>query len=249
MEKLNLGVKAALFPSPVVMCGTYNEDHSVDVMTIAWAGMAASNLVEINILENHKTTDNIKKRKAFTLAVATKELMVPCDYLGVVSGAKVADKFEKSGLTAVKSEFVDAPVINELPLTMECELVSMDKGPEELRIVGKIKNVVAHKAILGEDGKVDVSRIHAIVWDNFKAGYYEVGEKVGQSFRESKKLDSFLAEHKSGLSQLAGWADEKKEETPSAACGTGCGAADAEPEKKEETPSAACGTVCGAADK
>lgn len=178
------------------MCGTYNDDDTVDVMTIAWAGMNASNLVEINILENHQTTDNIKKRKAFTLAVATRELMVPCDYLGITSAAKVADKFERSGLSATKSQYVDAPVINELPLAMECELVSIDKGPEEVRIVGRILNTLADESILGDDGKVDVSRIHAIVWDNFKAGYYAVGENVGQSFKEGRKIDEFLVGRK-----------------------------------------------------
>lgn len=188
MAKINIGVKPALFPSPVVMCGTYNDDGSVNVMNIAWAGMSASFLVEINILANHKTTENIRKQKAFTLAIATKETMAACDYLGIVSGYKVPDKFEKSGLHATKAKFVNAPVIDELPLAMECELAGIVKGPEELRIFGKIVNVQADESVFGDDGKLDVTKLHAIVWDNFKAGYYEVGEKVGQSFQEGKRL-------------------------------------------------------------
>lgn len=240
MAKISLGVKPAIFPSPVLLIGTYNDDGSVDVMTVAWAGMAASNLVELYILDNHRTTENIRKRKAFTLSVATVETMVQTDYFGIVSGAKDPQKFAKSGFHAVKSEFVDAPVIEEYPLTIECELAGDSTAPEEARILGIIKNVLVDESMLGDNGKMDVSKLHAIVWDNFQAGYYAVGEKVGQSFVEGKKISS--------LNKLADWAeDTAKKEEVSSACGSACGAAAPEEEKKEETPSA-CGSACGAAN-
>ncbi|MCB2353045.1 flavin reductase family protein [Clostridium estertheticum] len=188
MKKVSLGIKSAIFPTPVLMIGTYNDDGTVDVMNLAWGVMSASNLVEINIMEKRKTTENIMKRKAFTVAMATVETMTESDYFGIVSGYKVSDKFAHSGFHATKSTYVDAPIIDEYPLTIECELKSIDKGPEELRILGEIKNVMVNEDVLGEDGKMDVSRLHAIVWDNFKAGYYCVGEKVGQSFQEGRKL-------------------------------------------------------------
>ncbi|BCN29757.1 flavin reductase [Anaeromicropila herbilytica] len=239
MAKISLGVKPAIFPSPVLLIGTYNDDGSVDVMTVAWAGMAASDLTEVYILENHRTTENIRKRKAFTLAIATVETMAQSDYFGIVSGAKDPQKFEKSGFHAVKSEYVDAPVIEEYPLTIECELEEETSAPEEARILGKIKNVLVDEKMLGDNGKMDVSKLHAIVWDNFQAGYYAVGEKVGQSFVEGKKISS--------LNKLADWSEDadKKEDT-SSACSSACGAATLEEEKKE-APSA-CGSACGAAN-
>ena len=110
------------------------------------------------------------------------------DYFGIVSAKKVPDKFIRSGFHATRSEYVQAPLIDEYPLTMECELKSIEEGPEELRVLGIIKNVMAAETVLGEDGKMDVAKLHAIVWDNFKAGYYRVGEKVGQSFQTGRKL-------------------------------------------------------------
>lgn len=188
MAKTSLGVIPVIFPTPVLLIGTYNDDGSVDVMTVAWAVMSASNIAEVNILENHRTTENIKKRKAFTLAVATVETMAESDYFGIVSAAKAPDKFERSGFHATKSQYVDAPIIEEYPLTMECQLKSIEDGPEEMRILGTVLNVTAEESLLNEKGKVDPSKLHAIVWDNFQNGYYAVGEKVGQSFNIGKKF-------------------------------------------------------------
>ena len=116
----DLGVKPYTFPMPVLMIATYGEDGKVDVMNMAWGGVCAENMVALNIDEEHKTSENIKKRGAFTLSVADVAHIEEADFFGIATGNKMADKFERTGMHAVKSARVDAPVIEEFPLTLEC---------------------------------------------------------------------------------------------------------------------------------
>lgn len=125
----NLGVKPYLFPMPTYMIGTYNEDDTVDVMMMAWGGICAEDMVALNLEAEHKTVANLETRKAFTLAVPGTDTLRESDFLGIASSNKMADKFERTGLHAVKSERVDAPVITEYPLTLECEVVEMQSQP------------------------------------------------------------------------------------------------------------------------
>ena len=156
----NFGAKPMCYPMPVYIIATYGADGTPDAMNAAWGGISEEQEISICISENHKTTENILARKAFTVSMATARYMKECDYVGIVSGNKVPDKFRRAGFHATKSEFVDAPLIDELPMALECELISYD--PETCRLVGRIVNVSADESVLGENGKVDVSKLQPI---------------------------------------------------------------------------------------
>lgn len=180
--KKDLGVKPYTFPMPTLMIGTYNDDDSVDVMMMAWGGVCAEDMVALNLEADHKTVANLRKRKAFTLAVPSIETMKESDFFGIASANKMANKFAKSGLHAVKSDNVDAPVITEYPLTMECTVEKFEDEPYGLRILGRIKNTLADESVLDEKGNVDAGKLHAFAFDQMRNGYYAVTEKVGQAW-------------------------------------------------------------------
>lgn len=182
------GVKPYLFPMPTYMIGTYNEDDSVDVMMMAWGGICAEDMLALNLEAEHKTVANLEARKAFTLAVPGLDTLKESDYLGIVSAGKVADKFAKTGLHAVKSSRVDAPVIQEYPLTLECEVVEMQNQPYGLRVLGRIVNVMADEKVLDAAGRIDPAKLQAFAFDQMQNGYYAVGEKVGQAWHSGAGL-------------------------------------------------------------
>lgn len=186
--KKNLGVCPAIFPMPVLMVGTYDGEGKVDVMNAAWGMMLDMKRVVLNLTETHKTVKNIKEKRFFTVGIADVDHIVEADYLGIVSGNNEPNKFEKSGLHSTKSEFVDAPVIEEFPVTMECKFVEYQDDEYGCGVVGEIVNVIADEKVLDENGKVDAGRINAIMYDPFTHGYYKVGEKVGQAFSDGNKL-------------------------------------------------------------
>ena len=148
----NLGIKPYLFPMPTYMIGTYNKDNTVDVMMMAWGGICAEDMVALNLEAEHKTVANLEDRKAFTIAVPGTDTLRESDFFGIASSNKMTDKFERTGLHAVKSERVDAPVITEYPLTLECEVVEMQSQPYGLRVLGKIVNVIADDKVLDDAG-------------------------------------------------------------------------------------------------
>lgn len=180
--KKDLGVKPFLFPMPVLMISTYGEDGKVDVMNMAWGGICAQNMVSLNIGEEHKTSENIKKRGAFTLSIADIPHIEAADFFGIASGNKMSDKFERSGMTAVKSEKVDAPIVEEFPITLECKVVEAKNEVYGFHVIGEIVGVLADEAVLDEKGKVDPTKLNAFVFDQFQNGYYAIGEKVGQAW-------------------------------------------------------------------
>ena len=137
----NFGAKPWTYPQPVFILATYGADGTADAMNAAWGGISEADELSMCISEEHKTTANILARKAFTVSMATVEQMAACDYVGIVSGNNVTNKLEKAGWHTTKSEFVDAPVIDELPMTLECSLVSYD--PATCRLVGEIVNISA----------------------------------------------------------------------------------------------------------
>lgn len=186
--KKDVAVQPYLFPMPTYMIGTYNEDDSVDVMMMAWGGICSENMVALNLSERHKTVANIRNRKAFTLAVPGTDTLKESDFFGIASGNNMADKFERSGLHAVKSSRVDAPVITEYPVTLECEAVEFQEQPYGLRILGKIVNILADEKVLNEKGKIDSGRIQAFAFDSMQNGYYAIGEKVGQAWKSGVPL-------------------------------------------------------------
>ncbi len=184
----NLGVQPYLFPMPTYMIGTYNEDDSVDVMMMAWGGICAEDMVALNLEAAHKTVTNLEARKAFTLAVPGVDTLKESDFFGIATANKTADKFARTGLHAEKSARVDAPVILEYPVTLECEVVEMQEQPYGLRVLGKIVNVVADENVLDEKGRIDAGKIHAFAFDQMQNGYYAIGEKVGQAWNSGADL-------------------------------------------------------------
>lgn len=184
----DFGTKPYLFPMPTYMIGTYNEDDSVDVMMMAWGGICAEDMVALNLEAEHKTVANLKTRKAFTLAIPGTDTLKESDFLGIASANNMSDKFARSGLHAVKSGRVDAPVITEYPLTLECEVVEMQSQPYGLRVLGKIVNVLAEESVLDEAGKIDAGKLHAFAFDQMRNGYYALGEKVGQAWHSGAGL-------------------------------------------------------------
>ena len=184
----DLGVKPYAFPMPVLMIATYGEDGKVDVMNMAWGGVCAENMVALNIDEDHKTSENIKKRGAFTLSVADVAHLKEADFFGIATGNKMADKFERTGLHAVKSTRVDAPVIEEFPLTLECKVAELQHTSYGFRVLGEIVNVLADERVLDEQGKVMPEKLGAFVFDQFRNGYYAIGEKVGQAWKSGAEL-------------------------------------------------------------
>ncbi|MDO4377736.1 MAG: flavin reductase [Erysipelotrichia bacterium] len=179
----NIKQTEGIFPMPVLMIATYNEDNSVDVMNAAWGTMFERNQVVLNLTETHKTVKNIKERKAFTVSIANSKHVTEADYFGVASGNNTANKFEKSKLTATKSEIIDAPIINDFPICMECEFIKFtDAG-----VVGKIVNISVDENVMNGE-KVDIEKVSAIAFDPYTHGYYKVSERVGEAFHDGFKI-------------------------------------------------------------
>lgn len=182
----NFGCKPWTYPQPVFILAAYDKEGKPCAMNAAWGGIHYDDQIALCISANHKTTLNIQESKAFTIAIADVDHLVACDYVGVVSGNKVPDKFEKAGFTSTKSEFVNAPIINELPMALECELISYD--PETCNLIGRIVNVSADEKVLGKDGKIDPAKLRPITFDPVHNAYLEIGQKVGNAFRDGLKL-------------------------------------------------------------
>lgn len=182
----NFGAKPWTYPQPVFMLGSYDENGEADVMNAAWGGISDTHEISMCISEGHKTTKNILARKAFTVSMADAAHVVACDYVGIVSGNDEPRKLEKAGLHTTHSAFVDAPLIDELPMAVECRLVSYD--PSTGRLVGEIVNVSADERVLGPDGKIDPERLDPITFDPVQHTYRRLGEKVGDAFKDGAKL-------------------------------------------------------------
>ena len=182
----NFGAKPYTYPQPVLIIAAYDENGTPDAMNAAWGGISDDTQISMCLSAGHKTVKNIQARKAFTVSMADAAHVVACDYVGIVSGNKVPDKFEKAGFHATKSEFVDAPLIDELPMTLECTLVSYD--PETCRLVGEIVNVSADERILDENGKIDPAKLEPITFDPVNNAYLKLGEKVGNAFKDGRQL-------------------------------------------------------------
>ena len=181
----SFGVKSWFYPLPVLIIGTYNADGTADAMNAAWGGISDDNQIALCLSADHKTTKNILAKKAFTVSPADAAHVKECDYVGVVSANKVPDKFAKAGFHAVKSEFVDAPVIEELPMALECRLI---KVTEEGLILGEIVNVSADERVLGEKGKIDPAKLRPITFDAVNNKYIELGSVVGNAFKDGLQI-------------------------------------------------------------
>lgn len=182
----NFGAKPYTYPQPVFILAAYGKDGTPNAMNAAWGGISDGSELSMCISAGHKTTKDILARQAFTVSMANAENLAACDYVGIVSGNSVPDKFAKAGFHAVKSEFVDAPLIKELPIAVECKLKSYD--PETCRMVGEIVNVSVDESILDESGNVDPSKAQPITFDPFNNTYVVLGDVVGKAFHDGNIL-------------------------------------------------------------
>ena len=182
----NFGAKPYTYPQPVFILAAYGEDGTPCAMNAAWGGISDDNELSMCISAWHKTTKNILAKGAFTVSMATVKYLAACDYVGIVSGNTVPDKFEKAGFHAVKSAFVDAPLIEELPVAVECRLKSYDENT--CRMVGEIVNVSVDESVLDENGNVDVAKVRPITFDPFNNTYVALGEIAGKAFHDGKEL-------------------------------------------------------------
>ena len=185
--RTKLNITEGIFPMPVLMVATYNEDGTVNVMNAAWGTMQERDTVVLNLTQTHKTVQNIKATGAFTVSIADAEHVIEADYFGVESGNKVADKLSRSGLTASKAECVNAPVINEFPLCLECEFIEYQSNEYGCGVIGKVVNVTASENVM-TNGKLDMTLVNAIAFDPYTHGYYKVTERVGEAFKDGLKL-------------------------------------------------------------
>ena len=184
----NFGDAGIITPLPAIMIATYDEKENPDVMMAAWGGQCGPKHICFN-LSAHKTTDNIRLKKAFTVSFASKNDIVQSDYFGIVSANDVPDKVARAGFTVTKSPNVDAPIVNEYPLTLECKVVQMDEDEKGgARVVGEIVNMSAQESILNEEGKVDLSKLQPVIFDSSNNSYRVVGEQVGTAWGSGKAI-------------------------------------------------------------
>ena len=185
--KKQIKTTEAIFPMPVLLISTYNADGTVDVMNAAWGTMLSSEMVALNLTETHTTVENIKARGGFVVQIADAAHVVEADWFGVVHGRDEPAKFAKTGLTCEKSALVDAPIINEFPIAMECEFVTFAGGETGIGVIGKVLRTSVEETKL-KDGKVDIDALEAIAFDPYTHGYYKVGGRVGNAFRDGLQL-------------------------------------------------------------
>ncbi len=182
----NFGAKTVLYPMPVLIIGTYDENGVPNAMNAAWGGITEENEITICVSDDHKTAKNLAVCGAFTVSMADAKNVVSADFVGIVSGNDEPNKLEKAGWHAQRSELVNAPLFAELPVALECTVISYDAAA--CRLIGRIENLSADESVLDEQGKIDLSRFSPIVYDPVGHGYYRLGEKVGQAFSDGKKL-------------------------------------------------------------
>ena len=182
----NFGAKPILYPQPVFIIATYGEDDTPNAMNAAWGGLSEETEIMICISAGHKTTKNILERGAFTVSMGTADTVAACDYVGVVSGNDVPDKFDRAGFHAVRSEYVDAPIIKELPMALECKLKSYDENT--CRLIGEIVNVSCDEDCLDEEGRIDTAKLRPITFDPSTEKYSVIGECVGSAFSDGFKI-------------------------------------------------------------
>ena len=186
--KKNLGVVQAVYPMPVLIVAAYDENGKANAMNAAWGMICNSDRIALFIDEDHKTTQNLLQTKAFTVSIADEKNMEAADFFGIATGNKMEDKFARSGCHAVKSQHVNAPIIEEFPVVMECELAEVTETESFYAIVGKIVNTAAEERVLSENGKVDPEKLHALIFDQFQHGYYVSGEKAGKAWNAGAGL-------------------------------------------------------------
>lgn len=182
----NYGPKPYTYPQPVFILAAWGEDGTPNAMNAAWGGISDGNELSMCVSAGHKTTRDLLARGAFTVSMADAAHVAACDYVGIVSGNSAPDKFARAGFHAVPAEHVDAPLIEELAVAVECRLKSYD--PETGRLVGEIVNVSVDERVLDAEGKVNVRKAQPITFDPFNNTYVVLGETVGRAFHDGASL-------------------------------------------------------------
>ena len=185
MGRVNFGAKPYMYPMPVLIIGTYDENGVPNAMNAAWGIITDFNEITVSLSQQHKTAKNLGVTKAFTVSIGTEDMVIACDYVGIETGNKVTNKFEIAGFHATKSQFVNAPLINELPLALECKV----KSYENEILVGEIVNVSADERIL-TDGKIDPEKLKPVIYDPVNHTYIGFGKKVGNAFKDGQQLSN-----------------------------------------------------------
>ncbi|MBR2616578.1 MAG: flavin reductase family protein [Clostridia bacterium] len=181
----NFGAKTWAYPMPVFIVAAFDKEGRACCMNAAWGGIYDTNQVMVCLADDHKTTKNILESAAFSVSIADAKHVKEADFVGIVSGNQVPDKMERAGFGAIRSEFVNAPVIPELPMTLECSLIKFN---EDGICIGEIRNVSADESVLGKDGLIDPEKLEAITYDPVHHGYYTLGKRVGTAFSDGKSL-------------------------------------------------------------
>ncbi len=176
-----------IYPQPAIVIATWDKEGHPDAMTAAWAGIYDTDKIGIMLDHRHKTMENIKETGAFTVSMSTVETMAQSDYFGTVSGARVEDKIGKAGFHTVKSEYVNAPVIEEYPLTFECKVEKLIPEGEDFHVVGDIVHILADESIL-TGGRPDPAKLHPLIFDGVNGTYLETGKTVGKALKEGRKF-------------------------------------------------------------
>lgn len=191
----DLGSNAAAYghPMPVMMVATYDENGTVNVMNAHWCTMSEGKHIALCIGESKKTHANIEKMRAFTVALANRKFIKEADYFGIATGHNVPDKFARTGMKAVKSAHVNAPIIEGFPLVIECELAEVIRTAHFHAVIGKIVNVAADESVLNETGKIDVTKTGMLFFDSFSASYFTLGEKAGKAWSEGREYAASYA--------------------------------------------------------
>ncbi len=181
----DFGVKTWAYPMPVFIVAAYDKEGNPCCMNAAWGGIYDTNQIMVCLDDSHKTTKNIIESQAFTVSIADAKHIVEADFVGIVSGNNVSDKMTKAGLTTVKSKLVNAPIINEFPMTIECKLLKFN---EDGICIGEIVNVSADEKVLDAEGQIDVTKLEPITYDPVHHKYIKLGATVGNAFSDGKKL-------------------------------------------------------------
>lgn len=182
----NFGSNSFLYPMPVLIIAAYGENDVPSVMNAAWGGICGNGKIMMCVSPGHRTVLDLRARGAFTISVGDVKNEVACDYVGIVSGNDEPDKFAKAGFTPVKSEFVDAPLIAELPMALDCKVESYDE--ESHILIGEIVNVNADESVLNEEGDIDPLKVRPITYDPVGHTYIALGEVVGTAFGDGAKI-------------------------------------------------------------
>jgi len=187
--KKSLGAKTLLFPTPVLMVGTYDKAGKPNLMNAAWGGICCSDppCVAVSLRKARHSYAGIVERKAFTVGIANESKMAEADYVGISSGRDV-DKFAVAGLTHVRSELVDAPYAEEFPVVLECRLLHTVGIGIHTQFIGEIIDVKADQDTLCEDGLPDILKVQPLVYDVAHKGYHSVGPLLGRAFAIGKNL-------------------------------------------------------------